>query len=58
MEFDELVCCDHRGYLTLYIVDVLCAEKVLKKLEKTCKKVLTRNARCGIIYKSTRYGTE
>ena len=30
----------------------------LKKIKKTCKKVLTLKTRCGIIYKSTRYGTE
>ena len=29
-----------------------------KKHQKTCKKVLTLKTRCGIIYKSTRYGTE
>ena len=31
---------------------------VKKNSQKTCKKVLTRYVRCGIIYKSTRYGTE
>ena len=33
-------------------------EKALKNVQKTCKKVLTLKTRCGIIYKSTRYGTE
>ena len=33
-------------------------EKSSKKLKKTCKKVLTLKTGCGIIYKSTRYGTE
>ena len=31
---------------------------MVKNSQKTCKKVLTRYVRCGIIYKSMRYGTE
>ena len=45
-----------------HFLDVAYQEKVKQKstknLQKTCKKVLTLKTRCGIIYKSTRYGTE
>ena len=33
-------------------------ERVVKKSKKILKKVLTALGRCGIIYKSTRYGNK
>ena len=48
---------DASHFLLFRLLEVS-AKKELKKTQKTCKKVLTRKVRCGIIYKSTRYGTE